>query len=162
MEIDFFPVTSPQATLQQALDLMEFENRSGVVVDAGYQCSFVRAGEVVVAMVEKTAGTLEPLADKNPISFVAPPDVGLPYFDFREGAPHVALEKYLNARQLKFALIALSSTRAIVASRHEDDMPEHAKPRNCYCRTDYKAVSPGTNGGNCPYDSRHAGTVRCR
>ena len=162
MEIDIFPVTTPDTPLTFALALMDSWNRSGVVVDSGQQRGFVRAGEVVVAMAEQSATTLKPLAERNPIDFIEPAILKQTRFDFRQGDPHVALEQYLGTVKRTYALIAMTSSRAVVASRHEDDMPTQAKPQDCYCRTDFKEVVPGKTGGNCPHDPRHKGTVRCR
>jgi hypothetical protein len=162
MQIDIFPVVWPEMPLQAAFDAMKSENRSAVVVNSISSFSLVEAVDVVVAIAEKTATNLVPLTKRHPMTLIQPADVGLSVFDFREGAPHVALEKYLRDSKAVFALVGLTSARAIVASRHEDDMPVQAGPKDCFCKSDRKEVLPGKNGGNCPHDASHVGTVRCR
>lgn len=166
MEIDLFPVVTPGETLDAAFGIMTLANRSALVVDtganSGFRYAFVEAVDLVIAMAEKSATVLGPLTTRTPLKLVRPVDVGLTAFMFGFEPADAALESYFRASNDRFVLLAVTGTRAVVASRHEDDMPEQASPKDCFCTIDRKPVSPGMNYGNCPHDWRHSGAVRCR
>ena len=162
MEIDVFPVVPDDYLLPWAFDLMTSWNRSALVVKDAQRYALVEAVDVVIAMSERTAGVLTPLMVRHPLVFVTLPPTALTGFDFSQPGSQAAVERAMDDAKASYALLAVSASRAVVASRHEDLMPTQAAPKDCYCRTDRKTVSPGTNGGNCPHDHRHIGTVRCR
>lgn len=166
MEIDLFPVVTAFETLGAAFDVMTHSNRSALVVDSGPESgsryAFVEAVDIVIAMAEQSANVLGPLTGRTPLRLVQPRDVGLTAFLFGVNLADAALERYFEASMDRFVLLAITGTRAVVASRNESDMPEQASPKDCFCTIDRKPVSPGKNYGNCPYDARHGGSVRCR
>ena len=166
MEIDVFPVVTPGVSLDVAFGIMTDWHRSAMVVDNGPVADaryvLVEAVDVVTAMAERRAKSLQGLEHRTPLRLVVPMDVGLTDFRFDRNLAHTAVDRYFEVSQDRFVLIAITNTRAVVVSRHEDDMPEQASPKNCYCTIDRKPVSPGKNNGDCPHDGRHFGSVRCR
>lgn len=162
MEIDVFPVVPSDYLLPWAFDLMTSWNRAALVVKTTQSYSFVEAADIVIAMSERTTGVLEPLTKRTPLRMFAPQLPSGSGLDFGDPGTGLALEQFMDSAGESFVLLAVTGTRAVVASRHEDKMPNQAGPKDCYCRTDLKSVVPGMNGDNCPHDHRHVGTVRCR
>ena len=163
MEIDIFPVVLPETPIASALQSMQWANRSALVVrGVGAQYSLVEAPEIVFAKAEGTAQTLAPLTSRTPLSLV-PPNLIVPGapLDFGMLPTELALEQFMDGANVRFVILAITPTRAVVASRNETDMPDQASPRDCYCKTDRKPVVPGVPNGNCPHNGSHLGTVRC-
>ena len=163
MEIDIFPVVAHDTTLPHAFEVMTSWNRSAMVVRHGRRHAFVDAAAVVIAMAEQTASSLTPLMQRVPLELLRLSELGPSgaTLDLR-GAVGGELQAYLDRAEPPYVLLAVTASRALVASRHEDLMPTQAAPKNCYCTMDRKDVSPGVTGDDCPHDVRHAGTVRCR
>jgi hypothetical protein len=166
MEIDVFPVVTSGVPLDTAFGTMTHLNRSAMVVDSGplsaARYAFVEAADVVFAMSDGVGKVEQPLTSRTPLRLLRPMDLGLQTFIFGVSEADGALERHFAQFQDDLVLLAVTGTRAVVASRHEYKMPEQATPKDCYCTLDRKPVSPGKNHGDCPHDRRHSGAVRCR
>jgi hypothetical protein len=163
MEIDIFPVLGSNEPLTRAFDVMTASSRSGVVVESHDSYSLIEAVDVVVGIAEQGShAVLGQVQNGVPLPLLQPSDLGLTTFDFRLGSTHHALEQYLDGQKTSLALLVVTGWRALVASRNEYKMPEQAAPKDCFCKTDRKPVSPGVDKGDCPHDTRHLGSVRCR
>lgn len=171
MEIDSFPLASPDLRLDYALANLRQASRSALVIADGPSCSLVTAADIVIALAEESLIDLSGIKEGIELATFSPsvrlvnfslwktPDR---FLDFRNPQLARQLEEYLDEQKVRFAILALSHSRALLVSRYEGDMaPLQASPLDCYCKTDRKAVSPGVDRGNCPYDSSHRGTVRC-
>src|SRR5437660_840885 len=171
MEIDSVPVASSDLRLDYALANLRQACRSAIVIADGPSYSLVTAADIVIALAEKSSidlsgikervrlATLSPSVKPASFSLWRTPDR---FLDFRNPQLARELEEYLDEQNVRFGILALTYSRALLMSRHEGDMhPLQASPLDCYCKTDRKAVSPGVDRGNCPYDSSHRGTVRC-
>jgi len=166
MQIDIFPLVAVGETLDRAFGSMTELKRSAMVVDSGplsaSRYAFVEAVDVVFAMSDGVSRVEQPLTSRTPLRMLTPMDLGLQAFIFGVSEADGALERYFAQFQDDLVLLAVTGTRAVVASRHEYKMPDPATPNDCYCKLDRKAVSPGKNHGDCPHDPRHSGAVRCR
>jgi hypothetical protein len=171
MEIDSVPLASADLRLDYALANLRQACRSAIVIADGPSYSLVTAADIVIALAEKSFRDLSGIKERVSVATFSP-SVKLASFspwktpdrflDFRNPQLARELEEYLDEQNVRFAILALSYSRALLMSRHEGDMaPLQASPLDCYCKTDRKAVSPGVDGGNCPHDSSHRGTVRC-
>ncbi|HZC22680.1 MAG TPA: hypothetical protein VE866_05020 [Candidatus Binatia bacterium] len=171
MEIDSVPVASSDLRLDYALANLRQACRSAIVIAEGSSYSLVTAADIVIALAEKSSRDLSGIKERLGLATFTP-SVRLANFslwkapdrflDFRNAQLARQLEEYLDEQKVRFAILAMSYSRALLVSRHEGDMaPLQASPLDCYCRTDRKAVSPGVDRGNCPHDSSHIGTVRC-
>jgi hypothetical protein len=171
MEVDSVPVASSDLRLDYALANLKQAGRSAMVIADGPSYSLVTAADIVIAAAERSSSDLSGIKDRMRLATFSP-SVKLASFtlwktpdrflDFRNPQLARELEEYLDEQNVHFAILALSYSRALLVSRHEGDMlPLQASPVDCYCKTDRKAVSPGVDRGNCPYDSSHRGTVRC-
>jgi hypothetical protein len=162
VDFEAYPVVTHQSTLKQAFQEMKDACRSALVVTNGSKYAFVEAPEIVLATSEQTAATLEPLMKRTPLDIVPMSKIGGDALDFTQQALQVQLEQYMDDANVRFVLLAVSFSSAIVASRSEEEtMKSRASPRDCYCRVDRLPVSPGRTGGNCPHDATHTATVRC-
>jgi len=171
MEIDSVPLASADLRLDYALANLRQACRSALVMADGPSYSLVTAADIVIALAEKSSRDLSGIKERIRLTTFSP-SVKLASFspwktpdrflDFRNPQLARELEEYLDEQNVRFAILALSYSRALLMSRHEGDMaPLQASPLDCYCKTDRKAVSPGVDRGNCPHDSSHRGTVRC-
>jgi hypothetical protein len=157
VEIQTFRVVSPVTSIDDAIKRMRADRRSALVVEHGPQYSLVEAPEVVFASADGTHTTLNGLLTRTPLEFVPLPPGPL---DFRNQNLRSAVETHMDQTGVRFALLAVTYDKAVVASRSETDMePAEASPRDCYCKTDRGEVLPGTHYGDCPRG--HYGTVRC-
>jgi hypothetical protein len=181
MEIDSFPVAPTDAPLEYTLAILKEAQRSAVVTADAVSYSLVTAAEIVIARAEESATTLSGIRDRAPLT-------AFPYsmlfaqigrflqllrrgykggriegvLDFRDPDLARRVEQYLDERKIRYAIFALTSSRALLVSRFESDMRSlQASPSDCYCKADLKPVSPGVHRGDCPYDYSHKGTVRC-
>ncbi|MGA2736732.1 MAG: hypothetical protein ABSG65_04700 [Bryobacteraceae bacterium] len=162
MEIELFPVYDSGLNLQNALSFLKQENRSAIVVQEGNSYALAEVPDMVIAAAEKTATELKQLTTLVPLTVLPFSAISEGLLDFRNPSTISSLERYLDALQQRFVILAVTPARALVASRHEPDMtPLQASPQDCYCKIDRKPVSPGVRYGNCPHDSKHVGTVRC-
>jgi hypothetical protein len=162
MEIQMFPIVDATTRPLDAFNVLRSENRSALVVPEGPQFSFIDAADIVFAHVDRLAQHLAQISKKTslPVFQDTLPPVGV--FDFRDPMMASRVESYMDARGVRFVILAMTYSRALVASRHEPDMdPKQASPRDCYCRTDREPVEQGVDHGNCPHDPTHVGTVRC-
>ncbi|MGA8429274.1 MAG: hypothetical protein WB729_05605 [Candidatus Sulfotelmatobacter sp.] len=171
MEIDSVPLARSDLRLVDALANLRQTCRSAIVIAEGPSYSLVTAADIVIALAEKSSKDLSGIEERVRLAIFSP-SLKLASFspwktpgrflDFRNPELARELEEYLDEQNVRFAILALSYSRALIMSRHEGDMaPLQASPLDCYCKTDRKAVSPGIDRGNCPYDSSHRGTVRC-
>ena len=171
MEIDSVPLASSDLRLDYALANLRQACRSAIVISEGPSYSLVTAADIVIALAEKSSRDLSGIKERMGLVTFSP-SVRLANFtlwetpdrllDFRNSELARELEEYLDEQNVRFAILALSYSRALLMSRHEGDMaPLQASPLDCYCKADRKAVSPGVDRGNCPHDSSHRGTVRC-
>lgn len=162
MDINVFPLVTQQMSVKQAFEELKFADRSALVVNDGTRYAFVQAPHIVFAMARRTARVLKPLMERTPLQVFPTSTLSGNQLDFRKSPNLKAMEQYMDDAGVRFVLVALAPGRAVVASRSEDDMaPAIATPRDCYCETDEKAVSPGVDGGDCPHNRRHKGTVVC-
>jgi hypothetical protein len=162
MEIDLFPLADPMWPLDSAFIVLKSENRSALVYQSGPSYWFVDAADIVIAKAEGTAQLLGQLTNLTPLPLFSLASMPDGFLDFRDVRWAGEVERYMDATKVQFVILAMTPSRALVASRHEPLMtPKQASPRDCYCKTDRQPVSPGVAGGNCPFDSAHVGTVRC-
>lgn len=173
MEIDSFPLaSSPDLALGNALAILKENMRSAIVVAEDASYSMVTAADIVIANAEQSAATLGGIRDRLQLitfPYRTLPLLAFPHgvftravLDFRDPALARLLEQYLHKRKARFAILGLSFSRALLVSVSESDMhPLQASPKDCYCKADGKAVSPGVHLGDCPHDLSHKGTVRC-
>lgn len=157
-----FPIVDATTPLLAAFDVLKRENRSALIVPEGPHFSFVDAADIVFAKADGIAQSVAQIPIKTllPVFQDGLPPGGV--FDFRDVAMASRVESYMDGRGVTFVILAMTGSRALVASRHEPDMdPKQASPRDCYCRSDHEAVENGIDYGNCPRDPSHIGTVRC-
>lgn len=161
MEIQMFPIVDATTRPLDAFNVLKWANRSALVVPEGPQFSFVDAADIVFAHVDHQAQNLAQISKKTSLP-VFQDTLAVGVFDFRDPMVASRVESYMDAHAVRFVILAMTYSRALVASRHEPEMdPKQASPRDCYCRTDREPVEQGVDNGNCPHDPAHVGTVRC-
>jgi len=160
MEVDVFPVVSSDTPLNAAFAIMQEANRSALVVQTGADYAFVDAADIVFAISGRQAFDLRLLTSRHRLRLIVPGDINQRAFEFLQGWSHVAMTDFLDSAHETYALLAVTHTRAVVVSKHEDEMPQQGSPRDCYCTHDRKPVTRGKNHGTCP--DGHVGAVRCR
>ncbi len=163
MEIEVFPVVDSKLSLDNALAVLKQGNRSAIVIQEGEFYSLVEAPDIVIGAAEGAAPHLSRLQGLLKLNVLPLSTITAGLLDFNNPDVVGELERYLDTSGSRFVILAATPSRALLASRSElDMMPLQASPRDCYCKSDRKPVFPGVHYGNCPHDSNHVGTVRCR
>jgi len=144
-------VVDIDATLEEALERMRQDQRSGIVATDGTRYWLLHAADVVIALAVPDSGrTLRDLPRARIPVPVAP----------QAYESKTMLRHWLDSVASKYVVMDILHHRVRVVTYHEElQLRLESSPVNCYCAVDKKPVPSGANGGTCP--DGHAGQVCC-